>query len=279
MIYYSSIIQLLQTLPLLRYQKEPANTLQELYARYPLGGEFGWYAVVQEIGSFAYWSISTQTWESMTISPENLAILSMKMKYVGEWSTNDSYNFGYSKNDLVCNNNSIFVNIKAITAGLSIDISNTEYWKCLYDANAKVDKEVGKGLSSNDYDDEAVAEVAKIENKVDKEVGKGLSKNDFSDSYKAIVDSASSKSDLNNLKLNLIQLINSTLTEKIEVLQNQINTTPASQEIDTNFLLGENGEYVFDEKGNHVTLSNDSKSFLVIESGEFILFNNNKITL
>ena len=342
-IFSSNSIEFLELLPLLRYQRPPANTLQELYVRYPQGGEFGWYAVVQEIGSFAYWSVATRSWESMTISPENLSILAMKLKYAGEWSVSDSYNFGYSRNDLLSYNNSIFVNIKTITPGLSIDISNTEYWKCLYDAST-LNKKLGyELLDMSDYSDldridledglystqgSYLLVVNDISNgikigvlqeftlgsdskqiryitisngvptypvwkstilstslpyilgsKVDKVAGKGLSTNDFTDSYKVIVDTASSKSDLSKLKLNLMQLINSTLTERIEVLQNQINTTPASQEIDTNFLIGENGEYVFDEKGNHVTLSNDSKSFLVIESGEFILFNNNKITL
>lgn len=45
----------------------------------------------------------------------------------------------------------------------------------------KVDKEVGKGLSSNDYTTAEKQEVAKVSNKVDKVVGKGLSTNDYTD--------------------------------------------------------------------------------------------------
>lgn len=45
----------------------------------------------------------------------------------------------------------------------------------------KVDKEVGKGLSSNDYTTTEKQEVAKISNKVDKVIGKGLSTNDYTD--------------------------------------------------------------------------------------------------
>lgn len=45
----------------------------------------------------------------------------------------------------------------------------------------KVDKEVGKGLSSNDYTTTEKQEVAKISNKVDKIIGKGLSTNDYTD--------------------------------------------------------------------------------------------------
>lgn len=50
--------------------------------------------------------------------------------------------------------------------------------------NNKVDKETGKGLSTNDYDNDAKAEVAKIADKVDKETGKGLSTNDYTTTEK-----------------------------------------------------------------------------------------------
>lgn len=42
----------------------------------------------------------------------------------------------------------------------------------------------GKGLSTNDYDNDAKAEVAKIADKVDKETGKGLSTNDYTTTEK-----------------------------------------------------------------------------------------------
>lgn len=45
--------------------------------------------------------------------------------------------------------------------------------------NSKVDKETGKGLSSNDLTDFLLSQIQSIENKVDKENGKGLSSNDF----------------------------------------------------------------------------------------------------
>lgn len=52
----------------------------------------------------------------------------------------------------------------------------------------KVDKEDGKGLSSNDYTDLDKAEVANIKNKVDIIEGKSLSSNDFTDNYKGELD-------------------------------------------------------------------------------------------
>lgn len=59
----------------------------------------------------------------------------------------------------------------------------------------KVDKIEGKGLSANDYTDEAVAEVAKIANKVDKIDGKGLSTNDYTDEAVAEVAKVANKVD------------------------------------------------------------------------------------
>ncbi len=45
--------------------------------------------------------------------------------------------------------------------------------------DGKVDKETGKGLSSNDFTAAHIVEINKISNKVDAESGKGLSSNDF----------------------------------------------------------------------------------------------------
>ena len=60
----------------------------------------------------------------------------------------------------------------------------------------KVDKIIGKGLSTNDYTDTAKAIVdgvtSALANKVDKIAGKGLSTNDYTDTAKAIVDGVTS---------------------------------------------------------------------------------------
>ena len=62
--------------------------------------------------------------------------------------------------------------------------------------NNKVDKEEGKGLSSNDYDDIAKGIVDNVTSdlagKVDKVEGKGLSTNDYDDTAKGIVDGVTS---------------------------------------------------------------------------------------
>jgi hypothetical protein len=52
-----------EKLPILRYLQEPAQTLNELYQRFPDGGEYSWYAFVIDEGTFANWEMSTKTWE------------------------------------------------------------------------------------------------------------------------------------------------------------------------------------------------------------------------
>lgn len=61
--------------------------------------------------------------------------------------------------------------------------------------NGKVDKETGKGLSTNDYTNADKAAVATIEDKVDKEIGKGLSTNDYNDIDKVAVANIGNKVD------------------------------------------------------------------------------------
>ena len=56
-----------------------------------------------------------------------------------------------------------------------------------YLSTNKVDKVVGKALSTNDYSDAEKAKVAEVDSKVDKVAGKVLSTNDYSDADKAKV--------------------------------------------------------------------------------------------
>ena len=59
----------------------------------------------------------------------------------------------------------------------------------------KVDKVTGKGLSTNDYSNEAKAEVGKVTDKVDKVAGKGLSTNDYSNEAKSEIGKITDKVD------------------------------------------------------------------------------------
>lgn len=85
-----------------------------------------------------------------------------------------------------------------LDAALASKVNNGDMTNAL---SGKVDKESGKGLSSNDYSDSEKAKVASASNgvatlqstKVDKVEGKGLSQNDYSDAEKAKVSNAASE--------------------------------------------------------------------------------------
>ncbi len=73
--------------------------------------------------------------------------------------------------------------------------------KDAYSLSAKVDKEPGKGLSTNDYtttDKNKLAEID-LSEKVDKIEGKGLSANDFDNGYKGYLDFLSGSNDVATL--------------------------------------------------------------------------------
>lgn len=119
-----------------------------------------------------------------------------------------------SKDDLITLTNAVSPDMAIITEGDDAgDIyilkgdsyTKPEDWTPIYSESRlknleknKVDKEDGKGLSSNDYTDADKAKVdslettyatkAELSNKVDKVEGKGLSTNDFSNEYKAKID-------------------------------------------------------------------------------------------
>ena len=61
----------------------------------------------------------------------------------------------------------------------------------------KVDKVTGKDLSTNDYDNAAAAEVAKVANKVDKVDGKGLSTNDYTTAEKTKLSGIEAEAEVN----------------------------------------------------------------------------------
>ncbi|HZK25879.1 MAG TPA: hypothetical protein VFC74_10940, partial [Oscillospiraceae bacterium] len=53
-------------LPLLKYFKHPVESVSELYRRYPMGGEFGWFTFVYDLKTFAYWDIELKNWRVIT---------------------------------------------------------------------------------------------------------------------------------------------------------------------------------------------------------------------
>ncbi len=62
----------LDRIPVLQYLKEPAIFKEDLYIRYPDGGEYGWFAFVYSLKSFMYWDIVTNEWGLLNLGTENV---------------------------------------------------------------------------------------------------------------------------------------------------------------------------------------------------------------
>ena len=64
----------LASIPVLKYLKDPASKLSDLYARYPEGGEYGWYAFVFIEKTFAWWNSTLLRWSLLSngehVSPD-----------------------------------------------------------------------------------------------------------------------------------------------------------------------------------------------------------------
>lgn len=63
----------LENIPVLRLLKEPVAKLNDLYTRYADGGEYGWFAFVEEINTFASWDVANKQWR--TINTSEIAVL------------------------------------------------------------------------------------------------------------------------------------------------------------------------------------------------------------
>ena len=62
-------MQPLPNVGVLRYLKDPVATISELYARYPDGGEYGWFALCTDTNQFAVWDTETETWKNSGLVP------------------------------------------------------------------------------------------------------------------------------------------------------------------------------------------------------------------
>ena len=65
----------LDRIPILRYLKEPSIYKEELYDRYPGGGEYGWFAFVYSLKSFVYWEPATEEWALLNLGSENVNLI------------------------------------------------------------------------------------------------------------------------------------------------------------------------------------------------------------
>jgi hypothetical protein len=52
--------------------KDPVRRVEDLYERYPDGGETGWFSFVQEIENFVYWNKKELKWKPIRAIDENI---------------------------------------------------------------------------------------------------------------------------------------------------------------------------------------------------------------
>ena len=60
--------------PIYKQRVKDAATLNELYQRYPDGGEYGWYAVVTGTGKVAWYNTESEIWENTGLTIEQITI-------------------------------------------------------------------------------------------------------------------------------------------------------------------------------------------------------------
>lgn len=53
----------IKNIPVLRHLKEPAESIDNIYVRYPDGGEFGWFCLIPSIKQIAFWNREEDRWE------------------------------------------------------------------------------------------------------------------------------------------------------------------------------------------------------------------------
>lgn len=62
----------LNKIPLLKYLKEPVLYKEELYDKYPNGGEYGWFVFVHSLKTFVFWDIESKDWGLLNLGSENV---------------------------------------------------------------------------------------------------------------------------------------------------------------------------------------------------------------
>ncbi len=84
--------ELVARMPMLRYLKEPVGKMSDLYARYPDGGEFGWFALVLSEKNIAYWDVEERKWILLGSDIKNFyAALIQKIEQIKNFSIKKTY--------------------------------------------------------------------------------------------------------------------------------------------------------------------------------------------
>lgn len=64
----------IKRIPSCRYLKDPVATINDLYIRYPDGGEYGWYAYVENRNYFAVWDREERKWKPVEKSDRQYSV-------------------------------------------------------------------------------------------------------------------------------------------------------------------------------------------------------------
>ncbi len=148
--------------------------------------------------------------------------------------------------------------------------------------STKVDKDAGKGLSTNDYSNAEKAEVAKVADKVDKIAGKGLSTNDYSNADKAEVAKVADKVDkIAGKGLSTNDFSNDAKAE-VAKIADKLNTDVFNSTIEDESAERSSGDTALQDEinvlgGQLVNIKSFINQFLTTETGELILDINNNI--
>ena len=88
-------IGFLKKMPILKYLKEPVDTLLQLYEKYPMGGSFGEMSLCTDINNFARWDVASESWKEMgneasRIIAENVRIQAEAIRNQTEGNRNNA---------------------------------------------------------------------------------------------------------------------------------------------------------------------------------------------
>ncbi|MDR0823895.1 MAG: tail fiber protein [Prevotella sp.] len=112
----------LKKIPVLRYLKDPVVHLEDLYIKYPQGGEYGWFSFVETKQMFAYWDIETKEWKYLV----DLTAINNSITFILQ-QIDDIHNQLEGFVNIDERLNAIEDNISSINEALDDKVSKSEY--------------------------------------------------------------------------------------------------------------------------------------------------------
>lgn len=122
------MVLLLNRIPVLRFLKDPAKTLDDLYIDYPDGLSYGSFALVSPIEGtsyFAEWKVTTETWEPIT--GDLSSILSQVAPIMDTDFFSESLIFSSNTGNAIKINN-IWTNILSSATGKNVNYIEVTSW-------------------------------------------------------------------------------------------------------------------------------------------------------